>query len=486
MKINIIFVEYAIDKVAVLEETRKLSQDINKAEYILSFANIVAEAVDRRLFESEEEFEEAKGNINEELGENFRELKTEEQKEVLIANRKQQDKLLEAELESVQDLPEEERIKAEQRLKERHNLIQKGRYNDILAEQDSKTAANAIIISDSEDADYGAETLLKTRATEEERSKTADYMDFDFQKELISDYKEVGDEISSESLKEYTEVVVSDKSKDAIEKYQEDYVRERNLYESALEKQKRGEKLTAEELEILNTMRKDYFTVTAEAIIIGIHNNINLSKEDKIEFVEKWINDAKQFDDFKNVIDTVKEELKHNKDLAKILSIDKNSNNNIDTNLNAEKSIYINKNKTIADTTTVTTAEYHTSNKSEAKANIKETKLVSQPIKQKSNNSVHLQKDLLTNNNIEEVLQTYNKFDVITTVLEDPQKYKKHMPTIIQQLKSAGKTQLTYIVNTSSDSVVVTLCNELGREKIEPLLSRSLCYTSREKIENMG
>ena len=74
-------VEEAVDKVAELEETRKLSRDINKAEYILSFANIVAEAVDRGLFESEEEFEEAKGNINEELGENFSELKTEEQKE---------------------------------------------------------------------------------------------------------------------------------------------------------------------------------------------------------------------------------------------------------------------------------------------------------------------------------------------------------------------------------------------------------------------
>ena len=100
-------------------------------------------------------------------------------------------------------------------------------------------------------------------------------------------------------------------------------------------------------------------------------------------------------------------------------------------------------------------------------------------------NPVLIQQKLYEQDDINEVFKDFDKIEVIKIVLSDTKKFKKHLPSVITELKSAGKTTLTGIVVSSSDNAIVTLCKELGKENIEPLLNRELCYTTREKIEKM-
>ena len=102
------------------------------------------------------------------------------------------------------------------------------------------------------------------------------------------------------------------KSANAVKAYQTDYVKDRDNYEAALAKQKRGEALTAEEQALLDTMKPDYYTATAKGIGSGALNNVNMTNDEKAEFISNWQADAKKYSDYKEVTQGVNKQLETN------------------------------------------------------------------------------------------------------------------------------------------------------------------------------
>lgn len=81
---------------------------------------------------------------------------------------------------------------------------------------------------------FGAKTVLRTRCNQEEKTRTADYANYEFTRGLIKDYNEIGNPVEAEVLKCYTQTFMEQKSADAVIKYQQNYKEDRNKYETAL------------------------------------------------------------------------------------------------------------------------------------------------------------------------------------------------------------------------------------------------------------
>lgn len=69
----------------------------------------------------------------------------------------------------------------------------------------SECGVNAIILLDSKDMAFGAKTVLRTRCNQEEKTRTADYANYEFTRGLIKDYNEIGNPVEAEVLKCYTQ-----------------------------------------------------------------------------------------------------------------------------------------------------------------------------------------------------------------------------------------------------------------------------------------
>lgn len=480
----------SLDKLAEANYNCEIHKDVNKERLTLSIANVMYKAIKEVGISGMQDFYNLKNRANKKLGANYSVQDRNERRKRLKNSRNELNEQLRQELAELKHLPKEERIQAEQKLRNKYRLIRQAQFNDVMMKEDSEASADAIILLDSDDIDYGAKTLIETRASKTLQTQTADYMDYNFTRDLICDFKEFEDDISGNSLQTYSSTIISHKSESAVKQYQEAYVQDRKMYENALTKLQNGETLTPEEETLISTMKSEYYTATAQGIVDGVIYNTNLSTGKKAEVLAQIEDDAKQFSDYQTIKSSIEEKIKTNKDLQdKVVKSQEELNEQKNTTYAKEKSKVSIKNKNFV---SYPNAEIKSGNRDRQdiaqNERQKSEQIITKPVQTKKygNNKVLIENTLQKISDVNEAFSMFDKLDVIRVVLSDTKRFKEHMPVVINELKAAGKTTLIGIVASSSDSVVTTLCKELGKEKIEPLLNRELCYTAREEIENMG
>ena len=486
-------IEYAMNKYAELSKQGAINKDANTEKLTLGFCSLVYEALTSGVFNNAEEYDNAVGDVYQELGEDFDKLSVEEQRTVLRAKRVSDDKALAQELEAVEEMPEEEQNAAADKIKTRHRLVQKGQFMSIATSSKSETAMNAMVILKSDDISWGAQSVLETRCSDAERTETADYAEYEFTKGLIKDFKSFGDEVKPESLKGYNTVVVSYKSQEAALQYQESYVKDRDLYERAAAKQARGETLSSEEQEILAIMSSEQYTAMAQGIGEGALNNVNMTTSQKAEFLSKWDSDAKKYSDYAVVTQNVKEQLQTKSEYREIAAKIEEIKAAGEQTVKAENTAS-SKDSTepIPEALSFWPEIKNSISQPEKEEKTKDTKhagssdsKVTNPITQKSSNPIIVAKNI-KECGIKEAIKEYGEADVITAIL-DNQNLKHLRPLLATVIKSYNKNSLNKIAQNCSDSAFVYICSIVNKDYIPELKENrnNLCYAARNQIENM-
>lgn len=495
-------IKTSVEKFDELQEQGKISKKADLEEIVTSFAQILAESLNNGEFKTPQEFEKAMGDFTENFGKDFDKKSSKEQRRIIKEHRLADEKQMRAELEEVKNLPKSERVAAEIKIRNRHNHIRKGRFVDITAQCDSKTAVNSLVILDSKDLQYGAKTVLATRCNAEERTATADYAKYSVTKNLISDYKEIGDEVNSEVLEGYTQTFMEQKSANAVKAYQTDYVKDRDNYEAALAKQKRGEALTAEEQALLDTMKPDYYTATAKGIGSGALNNVNMTNDEKAEFISNWQADAKKYSDYKEVTQGVNKQLETNPELKEIKEKvveynQKRENNVVKENTNKPVETKTPEHKTVAFQNSFAESRKYVSGiekqpiKSEAKINSK--------VKNKEVATVQKEASILNNNSLviaanikeEGIHKAIKKYgaDAIKVIIDNPS-FKHLRSNLTTIIRSYDLKSLIDLTATCSDSSFVFICEVVNKDFITKLKenrehTKGLCFAAERQVQDI-
>lgn len=495
-------IKTSVEKFDELQEQGKISKKADIEEIVTSFAQILAESLNSGEFKTPQEFEKAMGDFTENFGKDFDKKSSKEQRRIIKAHRLADEKQMRAELDEVKNLPKSERVAAEIKIRNRHNHIRKGRFVDITAQCDSKTAVNSLVILDSKDLQYGAKMVLATRCNAEERTATADYAEYSVTKNIIADYKEIGDEVNSEVLEGYTQTFMEQKSANAVKAYQTDYVKDRDNYEAALAKQKRGEALTAEEQALLDTMKPDYYTATAKGIGSGALNNVNMTNDEKAEFISNWQADAKKYSDYKEVTQGVNKQLETNPELKEIKEKvveynQKRENNVVKENTNKPVETKTPEHKTVAFQNSFAESRKYVSGiekqsiKSEAKINSKvENKEVTTVQKEAStlnNNSLVIAANI-KEEGIHKAIKKYGA-DAIKVIIDNPS-FKHLRSNLTTIIRSYDLKSLIDLTATCSDSSFVFICEVVNKDFITKLKenrehTKGLCFAAERQVQDI-
>lgn len=495
-------IKTSVEKFDELQEQGKISKKADIEEIVTSFAQILAESLNNGEFKTPQEFEKAMGDFTENFGKDFDKKSSKEQRRIIKEHRLADEKQMRAELEEVKNLPKSERVAAEIKIRNRHNHIRKGRFVDITAQCDSKTAVNSLVILDSKDLQYGAKTVLATRCNAEERTATADYAEYSVTKNIIADYKEIGDEVNSEVLEGYTQTFMEQKSANAVKAYQTDYVKDRDNYEAVLAKQKRGEALTAEEQALLDTMKPDYYTATAKGIGSGALNNVNMTNDEKAEFISNWQADAKKYSDYKEVTQGVNKQLETNPELKEIKEKvveynQKRENNVVKENTNKPVETKTPEHKTVAFQNSFAESRKYVSGiekqsiKSEAKINSKvENKEVTTVQKEAStlnNNSLVIAANI-KEEGIHKAIKKYGA-DAIKVIIDNPS-FKHLRSNLTTIIRSYDLKSLIDLTATCSDSSFVFICEVVNKDFITKLKenrehTKGLCFAAERQVQDI-
>ena len=495
-------IKTSVEKFDELQEQGKISKKADLEEIVTSFAQILAEALNSGEFKTPQEFEKAMGDFTENFGKDFDKKSSKEQRRIIKEHRLADEKQMRAELEEVKNLPKSERVAAEIKIRNRHNHIRKGRFVDITAQCDSKTAVNSLVILDSKDLQYGAKTVLATRCNAEERTATADYAEYSVTKNIIADYKEIGDDVNGEVLEGYTQTFMEQKSANAVKAYQTDYVKDRDNYEAALAKQKRGEALTAEEKALLDTMKPDYYTATAKGIGSGALNNVNMTNDEKAEFISNWQADAKKYSDYKEVTQGVNKQLETNPELKEIKEKvveynQKRENNVVKENANKPVETKTSDNKTVAFQNSFAESRKYVSGiekqpiKSEVKTNSK--------VKNKEVTTVQKEASTLNNNSLvitanikeEGIHKAIKKYgaDAIKVIIDNPS-FKHLRSNLTTIIRSYDLKSLIDLTATCSDSSFVFICEVVNKDFVTKLKenrehTKGLCFAAERQVQDI-
>ena len=463
----------------------------------------MAEALNNGEVKNAKEFEKAMGDVSENFGKDFEKKSRKEQRRIIKEHRLAEDKKMRAEIAKIdKKLSKEERAAEEAKIRNKYGHIRKGRFVDITAQCDSKTAVNSLVILDSKDLQYGAKTVLATRCNAEERTATADYAEYSVTKNIIADYKEIGDEVNSEVLEGYTQTFMEQKSANAVKAYQTDYVKDRNNYEAALAKQKRGEALTAEEQALLDTMKPDYYTATAKGIGSGALNNVNMTNDEKAEFISNWQADAKKYSDYKEVTQGVNKQLETNPELKEIKEKvveynQKRENNVVKENTNKPVETKTPEHKTVAFQNSFAESRKYVSGiekqsiKSEAKINLKvENKEVTTVQKEAStlnNNSLVIAANI-KEEGIHKAIKKYGA-DAIKVIIDNPS-FKHLRSNLTTIIRSYDLKSLIDLTATCSDSSFVFICEVVNKDFITKLKenrehTKGLCFAAERQVQDI-
>ena len=481
-----LFLEKELDKTIALQKKHGHSDKTNTAEIVTESAKNKYEAkkagVDVNAMEKEA------GDINTELGKDFKKLNRAEKRarfrQMVKARKEAFEHRLQARLAKISP---RYRARMEAKLRAEHEFAENTRFNEVLATNDSDTALEAVVMLPAKNMATGIKTVLNTRCDKTEKTATADKAKFEYTESLMKDYYERGEKPSTEVVQEYTQTIVAAKSAQAVVEYQNDYVKRRQEYEN-LPKNKRPSHL------------ENFFTPTAKGIGEGALENTNMTNDEKAKFISDWNDDAKKYDDYKVVTKSVKEKLetkseyKEISDKVKVINEEKAQTKVKTANKTVENEVT---QKTPAEETykaqTVTpepviqtTSNIKIDNNSKQKTVINEkiTK-ISNPVPKQTNNSILIAKAIRTTS-IDDAIKKFGHSTVIETVLDNPN--LKHMrPQLSTIIKGYDLNSLKKLAQSCSTSSFVYICSIVNKEFVEELKDerKDLCYSARKQVENM-
>lgn len=471
-----LFLEKELDKTIALQKKHGRSDKTNTAEVVTESAKNKYEA--KKAGVNIKSMEEEAGDINAELGTDFKKLSRKEKrakfKEMVKARKEAFEHRLQARLAKISP---KYRAKMEAKWRAEHEFAENARFNEVLATNDSDTALEAVVMLPAKRMATGIKTVLNTRCDKAEKTATADKAKFEYTEGLMKDYYERGEKPSGEVVQEYTQTIVSAKSAQAVAEYQNDYKAKREAYES-------GKEVPA-------YLDKDFFTSSAKGIGEGALENTNMTNDEKAKFISDWNDDAKKYDDYKVVTKSVNEKLETKSEYKEI-------SDKVKT-INEEKAEPV-KNKVIQEMATEPTyhiQEITTEPLSKAIPNIKidnnkketitdkKNAKVSNLVSKQTNNSILIAKEIRTTS-IDYAIKKFGHSTVIETVLDNPN--LKHMrPQLATIIKGYDLNSLKKLAQNCSTSAFVYICSIVNKEFVEELKDerKDLCYSARKQVENM-
>ena len=493
-------IQMTVKKYETLKTEGKINKDANIEELIISEATNTYQALSTGAFKSEEEYEAAAKNFSEELGKEFdkrsKDARRAEFKKLKVELRKE----FEKQLQELENLPKEQRETAKQKLFLRHKFIARKHFLEIAAERKSETAVDAMLLLHSEDLEYGAKTIISTRRNQEIKTKVADYANYSFTKELIQSNAENGEKVKAEILKGYTQTFMENKSADAAFEYQADYTSDRKLYENALRKKQNGESLTEEEKALLSYMETEYYTASAQGIGEGALNNINMTSDQKAEFISTWDNDAKQFSDYEEVTATVKDIINNNVEYKEVKEkldeiasttqrqsrVSENNQVDYDTEKDTSTEHYyftINQEPIIKNDTEIEIEKVRDNTKSKKVNNAQANKFLSNA---NTNPIAIIQK--IKNEGVEKAISKYGT-DAIQVIL-DTSALKYLRPKLTTAIRSFDLNTLFKLSESCSNTSFVFLCSIVNNDYVEKLIenrekTKKLCHSAENQVKKM-
>lgn len=498
-------IQISVKRFEELYAAGKINKDANIESLILRKASEMYSAITTGTFNNIQEYEEAAGDINKDLGKDFDKKSKEERRTKFKRRKEEYQRIFNEKIEKIKNLPEPQRSIELYKLMRRHRYIMRAQHLDVAAQRETETAVDATIMLDAEDIEQGAETVIETRNSDKERTEAADYADYEFTKEVIAANAEAGKEVKAEDLEGYTEAYMEYKSPDAAYEYQSAYTEDRNIFEAALRKQQNGEALTPEEEFLINYMSAEYYTATARGIGLGALNNINMNAAEKAEFLAAWENDAKKFRDYEVVTADVKETISENPEYKEIkenfeeIQTEKaEAEQGTSEKKQEEVSGPINSNPdiSISDYTPVYTAPAIIEVKTNPTANNpKDAEEAEKPRKQQEtavpqetkSNPIEIAKNI-KKDGVEQAVKKYGS-DAIRIIL-DYSGFKHLRPQLTTIIRSYNLNELKEITQHCSDSAFVYICSIVNEDFVEQLRenrerTKGLCYTAANQIKQL-
>ncbi len=499
-------VQNSVSKYEDLKAKGKISKDINIEAIIVADATNTYQAISTGVFKNVQEYEKATSDINKELGNDFDKSPVAERRAEFKRRKTEYKQRFEEELEESKKLPKEKQSSAVSDLIQRYKFIMRKQFLDISAQKSTETAVDAALLLEAEDMEYGAKTIIETRINEEEKTKAANYADYNFTKEVIQSNTEAGDRVKAKTLKGYTQTYMEYKSAETAYEYQTAYASDRKAYETALQKQQNGEELTPEEQVLLRYMSTEYYTASAQGIGQGILNNINMTNEQKVEFLSVWENDAKQFSDYDLVTSEVKKVINENpayktlkEKIEEIQSV-KNAEEQTGSKekSNSQTGYFKQEIETVRTKYSSNTSQTFTrinNTKVSKKNNTTDTKITASN-KQARNvtttssiisNPITIAKNI-KEEGIEIAIKKYGS-DAIQMILDNSglKHLRSRLTTIV---RSYDLNTLISISKSCSDSSFIYICSIVNSDYVEKLkenreISKGLCYIAEKQVQKL-
>lgn len=471
-----LFLEKELDKTIALQKKHGRSDKTNTAEVVTESAKNKYEA--KKAGVNIKSMEEEAGDINAELGTDFKKLSRKEKrakfKEMVKARKEAFEHRLQARLAKISP---KYRAKMEAKWRAEHEFAENARFNEVLATNDSDTALEAVVMLPAKRMATGIKTVLNTRCDKAEKTATADKAKFEYTEGLMKDYYERGEKPSGEVVQEYTQTIVSAKSAQAVAEYQNDYKAKRDAYES-------GKEVPA-------YLDKDFFTSSAKGIGEGALENTNMTNDEKAKFISGWNGDAKKYDDYEVVTKSVNEKLetkseyKEISDKVKIINEQKAKpvENKVIQEMATEPTYHIQEITTEPLSKAIPNIKID-NNRKETITDKKNAK-VSNLVSKQTNNSILIAKEIRTTS-IDYAIKKFGHSTVIETVLDNPN--LKHMrPQLATIIKGYDLNSLKKLAQNCSTSAFVYICSIVNKEFVEELKDerKDLCYSARKQVENM-
>lgn len=471
-----LFLEKELDKIIALQRKHGRSDKTNTAEVVTESAKNKYEA--KKAGVNIKSMEEEAGDINAELGTDFKKLSRKEKrakfKQMVKARKEAFEHRLQAKLARISP---KYRAKMEAKWRAEHEFAENARFNEVLATNDSDTALEAVVMLPAKRMAKGIKIVLNTRCDKAEKTATADKAKFEYTEGLMKDYYERGEKPSGEIVQEYTQTIVSAKSAQAVAEYQNDYKAKRDAYES-------GKEVPA-------YLDKDFFTSSAKGIGEGALENTNMTNDEKAKFISDWNDDAKKYDDYKVVTKSVNEKLETKSEYKEISDKVKTINeekaklveNKVIQEMATEPTYHIQEITTEPLSKTIPNIKID-NNKKETITDKKNAK-VSNLVSKQTNNSILIAKEIRTTS-IDYAIKKFGHSTVIETVLDNPN--LKHMrPQLATIIKGYDLNSLKKLAQNCSTSAFVYICSIVNKEFVEELKDerKDLCYSARKQVENM-
>ena len=477
-----LFLEKEIERVSALQKKRGRSNKTNTEEVVTISAKTKYEA--KKAGVDMKSMEEDIGDVNEELGDDFKKLSRKEKRARLIKMAKARKKAFKRRLKArLADVSPKYRAKVEAEMRAQEDFVNNARFNEILATNDSDTALEALPTLPAKSMATGMKTILETRCDKAEKTATADKANFEYTENLMYDYcEELKDRPSKEVLEEYTQVNVAAKSAQAVIEYQNDYKARRDAYKSGKD--------------VPSYLDKEFFTSTAKGIGQGALDNTNMTNDEKAKFISDWKDDAKKYDDYKDVTQNVDEKLENNpeyKEIAnKVKTISEEKAHAKSTNIpkddvpQSEISKKSGETESVVTPPSASTSQRIKTKTTKINKKYEKNNTVSNPIKKVITHDQNLIAKEIKTIGIHESIKKFGPTAVIETILDD-QNLKHMRQDITTFIKGTDLNSLKKLAQDCSTNSFLYICSIVNKEFVAELKDerKDLCYSARKQVENM-